>query len=189
MLRALKHYENHPSIKGIQRNVERRNFSFSFATFTDIEQQLKNLNLKKTCQDTDMPTKILKENFNFLAQFVLKNCKEVITTSTSLNILKHANVRHVYKKDSRNKVRNYRPLSISSNLSEVCEKCLLNEMATHFDNILSKYQWGLKKGFSSQQCLIVLLKKWGKIRDKGGLSKAFHCLLHAKYCKITCLLL
>ena len=28
-------------------SVERRNFSFNFATFTDIQQQLKNLNPKK----------------------------------------------------------------------------------------------------------------------------------------------
>ena len=42
VLTALKRYENHPSIKGIDRNVERRNFSFIFATFTDIKKQLKN---------------------------------------------------------------------------------------------------------------------------------------------------
>ena len=51
LLRAIKHYEDHPSVKGIERNVGRRNFSFSFATFTDIEQELKNLNLKKASQD------------------------------------------------------------------------------------------------------------------------------------------
>ena len=53
VLRALKRYENHPSIKGIERNVERSNFSFSFATSTDIEQ-LKNLNPKKASQDMDI---------------------------------------------------------------------------------------------------------------------------------------
>ena len=46
------------------------------------------------------------------------------------------------------------------------------------DNILSKYQFRFRQGYSSQQCLLVL--------DKGGkcgelltdLSKAFDCLLH-----------
>ena len=33
LLRAIKHYENHPSVKGIEGNVERKTFSFSFATF------------------------------------------------------------------------------------------------------------------------------------------------------------
>ena len=131
VLRSLKHYENYPSIKEIERNVERRNFSFSSATFTDIEQQLKNLNPKKASQDTDIPTRILKENSELL-----------------------------FKRDSRNKVQNYRPVSILSNLSKVYEKCLFNEMTTHFDDILIKYRRGFRKGFSSQQCLTVLVKKW-----------------------------
>ena len=67
VLSPLKHHENFPSIKGIERNVERRNFSFSFATFTDIEQQLKNLNPNKVSQDKDIPTRVLKENSNLFA--------------------------------------------------------------------------------------------------------------------------
>ena len=55
-LRDLKRYKNHPSIKGIERNVKKRNFSFSLATFTDIEKQLRNLNPKKSGQDADIPT-------------------------------------------------------------------------------------------------------------------------------------
>ena len=89
-------------------------------------------------------------------------------------------------KEIRNEVQNYYPVSILSNLSIVYEKCLFNEMATHFDDILSNYQCGFRKEFSSQQCLIVLVKKWKKIRDNRGsfaailtdLSKAFDCLLH-----------
>ena len=115
-------------------------FSFSSASFTDIEQQLKNSNPKKASQDTDIPTRILKGNSDLFAQFVLKNYNEVITTSTFPNILKHANLRPVYKKDSRNEVQNYLPVSILSNLSKAYEKRLFNEKETHFDDILSKYQ-------------------------------------------------
>ena len=38
VLRAIKLYGNQPSIKGIERNVKRRNFPLSIATFTDIKQ-------------------------------------------------------------------------------------------------------------------------------------------------------
>ena len=64
----------------MERNVERRNVSFSFTTFTDIEQQLKHLNPKKTFQDTDIPTRILKEHSDLFAQFILKNFSEVMAT-------------------------------------------------------------------------------------------------------------
>ena len=60
VVKALKSCEHLPSIKGIQRIVERRNITFSFATCTDIEQQLKNISAKKALQDTDIPTRILK---------------------------------------------------------------------------------------------------------------------------------
>ena len=43
VLRSLKRYENHPSVTGIERNLEGRNFSFMFAFSTGIEQQVKNL--------------------------------------------------------------------------------------------------------------------------------------------------
>ena len=38
VLRAIKLYGNQASIKGIERNVKRRNFPLSIATFTDIGQ-------------------------------------------------------------------------------------------------------------------------------------------------------
>ena len=122
----------------------------------------------------------------------MKDYNEAITTLNFLNILKHTNTRSVYKKDSRNKVHNYYPMSILINLSKVYGKCLFNEMVIHFDDILSKYQCGFRKGFSSQQCLIVLQK----FKHKGGsfaaiaidLLKAFGCFLHGLLiAKLFCL--
>ena len=75
VLGHIKCYKNHPSIKrtGIQL----------FSTFTDIEQQLKHLNPIKVSQDTDIPTRILKENSDPFVQVALKNYNEVISISTS----------------------------------------------------------------------------------------------------------
>ena len=59
-------------------------------------------------------------------------------------------------------------------------------MQQYFDNILSKYHRGFRKGYNSQYCLITMIKKWGESAVKGGalgalltaLSKAFDCLPH-----------
>ena len=62
VIRWIRRYKNDPNITWLERIVKRRNFSFSFTAFTDIEQQLKDLNLKKVSQDTDILAKVLKEN-------------------------------------------------------------------------------------------------------------------------------
>ena len=59
-------------------------------------------------------------------------------------------------------------------------------MQTYLDNILSKYQCGLCKGFNAQHCLVSMIEKWKESVDNGGvfgalmtdLSKAFNCLHH-----------
>ena len=59
-------------------------------------------------------------------------------------------------------------------------------MSEFFDNIFSKYQCGFRKGYSEQQCLLVMIEKWEKVVDNGGafgalltdLSKAFDCIPH-----------
>ena len=60
-------------------------------------------------------------------------------------------------------------------------------MSAYFDEMFPKYQYGFRKGYSTQQGLLALLEKWKTAVDKGkafgalltDLSKAFDCLNHA----------
>ena len=40
-------------------------------------------------------------------------------------------------------------------------------MSSFFDDIFSKCQYGFRKAFSTQQCLLVLLEKWKRPIDRG----------------------
>ena len=59
-------------------------------------------------------------------------------------------------------------------------------MQTYFDNLLSKYQCGFRKGFNAQHSLVSMIEKWKESVDSGGafsalmsdLSKSFGCLHH-----------
>ena len=53
-----------------------------------------------------------------------------------------------------------------------------------FEDVFSKYQCGFRKDYSAQHCLLIMIEKWKKIVDCGGvfgallteLSKAFDCI-------------
>ena len=106
--------------------------------------------------------------------------------STFPKELKRADVIPIFKKGEKTAKSNYRPVSILPNLSKVYERCMYEQMYTYFDQILSKYQCGFRKGFNAQHCLLAMIEKWRKTIDKGGvagavltdLSKAFDCLSH-----------
>ena len=51
---------------------------------------------------------------------------------------------------------------------------MFEQMSSSFDDILSKYQYGFRKGFSTQQCLLTSLEKWKSSIDRG---KAFSAVL------------
>ena len=43
-------------------------------------------------------------------------------------------------------------------------------MSSFFDDIFSKYQYGFRKGFSTEECLLVLLEKWKRSIDRDVFS-------------------
>ena len=185
ILRAIHQYKNHPSILAISQ-MKNSIFSFKDVSCEDIKNELMRLDAGKASQDTDIPTKIIKENVDIVGDFVYQNFNNAIACSVFPVNLKNANVTPVHKKDSRENEANYRPVSILPNISKIYEKCMYKQISDYFENILSKYQCGFRKGFSSQHCLLVMIEKWRKSLDKGGsfgalltdLSKAFDCLPH-----------
>ena len=56
----------------------------------------------------------------------------------------------------------------------------------YFSDLLSKYQCGFRQGSENQNCLLSMIEKLRKIRDKKGifaavltdLSKAYDCISH-----------
>ena len=100
--------------------------------------------------------------------------------------MKHADVTPLHKKCNESLKENYRSVSIYSILSKVVERSIFKQISSFFYDIFLKYQYGFRKGFSTQQCLLALLEKWMRSIDRGkafgalltDLSKAFDCLNH-----------
>ena len=179
-------YKNHPSILAIREKQFDTSFSFEFITKEDIEKEILALQDGKACQQTDIPTKILKMNVDVFSKILYSELYKTIEFSLYPFCMKLADITAVHKKGNRTVKDNYRPVSILPNLSKVFERCLYKQISPYFDKILSKYQCGFRKNHSAQHCLLALLETWKSSVDEGkvfgtlltDLSKAFDCLPH-----------
>ena len=71
--KAIGKYKNHPSVKAISEKYDKNTFNFRYVSLDEIKKEIKNLNTKKACQDTDIPTKIVQENSDIFAGFIFQN--------------------------------------------------------------------------------------------------------------------
>ena len=187
ILKAIKKYEKHPSITRIKSKVKVEPFSFKHITPELFETELQKLNAKKSVQPSDIPTKIAKANSDIIALYLSRdfnnNC---VDAGIFPSALKFADIVPVHKKDNKTDKSNYRPVSILPSLSKIYERCIYQQMYQQVDKLLSKFQCGFRKGFSTQHSLLVMIEKWRETLDNGGacgalltdLSKAFDCLKH-----------
>ena len=69
--KSILKYKDHASIKSIEK-IAQLNSSFKFLNVEkrEILHEIVNLDTSKLWQDTDVPTKIIKENTNVLSDFI-----------------------------------------------------------------------------------------------------------------------
>ena len=183
---ALRYFENHPSITNIKSKSFDTNFTFRDTSSSEVIKLIKTLNVKKASQKSDIPTKIVKLNADIFGNFICKNFNYCLKKGEFPCVLKHADVIPVHKKEIKSDKVNYRPVSILPNLSKIYEKLMYQQLYEHFHLILSPKQCEFRKGYSAQHCLMVMLEKFKKSREKGeefgaffsDLSKLFDCVDH-----------
>ena len=114
-------------------------FSFSFIEKTDILKEIKNLQVNKASQYSDILTKLNKNNSNLLVDFIFTNLSNSITESTFPSLLKLANITPVHKKDNKTSKNRYRPVNILSNISKTYGRFIFKQMSKYFEPFLSKF--------------------------------------------------
>ena len=127
----------------------------------------------------------MKDNVNFFVDYICIFYSYTITYSKFPSFQKMANVILIFKKGSKSKKENFRPISILPVLSKIFEKLMSKQLSNFFENILSKFQCGFKNGYSTQNCLLLMLEKWKLAVNNNetfraflaDLSKAFDCLI------------
>ena len=96
---TLNKFRNHPSIVMIKTKKKiDQCFSFGRVTYDDVLKKANNLGTAKASQQSDIPTKILKQNSDYFAEYFCGNINQCILKSMFPPDLKLANVTPVYKK-------------------------------------------------------------------------------------------
>ena len=119
--------------------------------------EIKNLDIKKGSLTGDIPTKIIKEFGNLFAIFITESSNPCLNKAEFPEILQIAEVTLIYRKANPFEKGNYRPISILSIISKIYHRIMHNQVNHFFINKLSKYQCGFRKGFGTQQCLLVMI--------------------------------
>ena len=160
VLKAIVQYRNHPSLLTIGK-VCKKDLQFSFKCLDKDEILIEVLNLDalKACHDSDIPSRIIKENSDIFADVFHSSFNNSIYQSEFPSILKLANITPVFKKGGRNSKENYRPVSILSNISKIFERCMFRQISNFMDSYLPKQQCRFRKGYNPQYCLLVMLEK------------------------------
>ena len=161
-IKLILKYRDHPTIlpaRELCKEKSESSFLFTGIDKGEILKEILNLDASKACQDTDVPTKILKENADIFADFLHASFNEFVKKLEFPSVLKQANITPVFKKGERECKNNYRPVSILSNVSKIFERIIFRQISYYMDSFFSKYQCRFREGYSTQQCLLSMLEK------------------------------
>ena len=187
IFQSIVRYENHPSIIKIKEtSCWERTFTFSPISPSTVSKEIASLCDSTVCSKDNIPSKIMKENINLFSVKLSIDINNSIDNSFFPSNLKLADITPAHKKGDKTDKSNYRPVSILPAMSKVFERVMYKQLYIYFEKILSKYQCGFRKNFSSQHCLILMIEKWKRSMDQKAccgavltdLSKAFDCLDH-----------
>ena len=143
-----------------------------------ILANIRNLDNIKFCQESNILAKIIKYNRFFqLNLFFITSIIQYLMRLFLQNW--KLQMWFQFKKKDQNNVERYCLGGTLANLSKVYETCNYDQVYKYFNQILSKWQFGFGKGFSTQQCLLVVTKKWTLDWSYMNRSfKVFDCILH-----------
>ena len=130
----------------------------------------------KECQTSDIPSKINKWYSNIFTNYILPVFNSSVTKSEFPEIPK---IIPAFKKTR--KKEDYILVRTLQNTLNIADKSLFHRVSNSMESYLSKQQYSFRKGYSTQNCLQVMLEKWRAIFEKrkcfGDVQRRFNALL------------
>jgi hypothetical protein len=150
---------------------------------TEVMEIIRSLKNKKSEGHDEFSNWLIKKCNRFICKpltFIINKCFELGVFPSNLKIVK---VIPLFKKNDREHIENYRPVSVVSTFSKILEKALETRISTFFNkyNLLCDNQHGFIKGKSTETAFVTFVNKIiGNLDNKKhsvatfiDLSKAF----------------
>jgi hypothetical protein len=161
---------------------------FTKTTNREIERIIGSLKSSYTHGYDEISNNILKACRNFISVPLSYLCNRMLFEGVFPERLKYAEIIPIYKKGDKNKVVNYRPISILTSINKIFEKVIYSRLIKHFNenSILSKHQYGFRANLGTENAIFRLiseiLSSLNQKRQISGifcdLEKAFDCISH-----------
>ena len=132
-----------------------------------IKAKLEKLNIYKSMGPDGIHPRLLKELAIPLSKPLARIFNKSLIECQLPDDWKQATVSAIYKKGSRNKAGNYRPVSLTCILCKVMEGCIRDQLVDHItaNNLFSNSQFGFIKGRSTGLQLLNVMDLWTKALD------------------------
>ena len=98
VVKAIKKYSAHPSILSIKEKINNNVLSFRKVNYEETLNEINSLDTSKSTQSEDISFKIIKDNADIFASFILQNFNKCITDGKFPDQLKKVDVSPVLKK-------------------------------------------------------------------------------------------
>ena len=115
VLAVVEKYKHHQSMISINKKMRQKGqpkFSFHFVTLEETLREVALLSKKKSSEASDIPVKIIKENRDLIAYFIVHNLNNALSCSEYPASLKYGDIKPIFKKDDKTYKTNHRPISI-----------------------------------------------------------------------------
>ena len=98
IISVIKSFDKHPSKVKIKAEEFDSTFHFRETSCNEFEKVISNLNIKKSYQQEDISTKIIKRNKDMIFKFKAEHFNSCIDEGEFSSELKHANIVLIHKK-------------------------------------------------------------------------------------------
>ena len=171
-----------------EKNFDFPAFKFENETTENIEKIIDRIKTDVATGMDNIPSKIIKNTKSILSPYLTKIINLSFETKTFPDILKNAIIKPIFKKDDKNDISNYRPISILPVISKIFERATLNQLIEYFEkyDLINCFQHAYRKFHGTVTCLFELLNEIYHLIDikkkvaivSLDLSKAFDTINH-----------